>query len=178
MHNTHLLHLSHKTWGADRTTLLRLYTSLLKPKIEYGCEAYASAKPYLLKSVDAIQNQAIRIATGAYRSSPILSLCAESGIPPLSYARDQKTLNYLIRIKSNGSHPMNEIFNEESITDTDNRHLVRTFKYRSDLLLQGYNLNLECVIPDTYENPKWTGNVTKCESLLQWRRYNFHEGGA
>ena len=163
-------HLSHKTWGADRTTLLRLYTSLLKPKIEYGCEAYASAKLNLLKGVDTIQNQAIRIGTGAYRSSPIPSLCAESGIPPLSYARDQKTLNYLMRIKSNVSHPMNEILNEESIAAAGNCHLVRTFKHRSELLLREYNLNLECVIPDTYENPKWTGNVTKCESLLHIKK--------
>ena len=166
-------HLSHKTWGADRTTLLRLYTSLLKPKIEYGCEAYASAKLYLLKGVDTIQNQAIRIGTGAYRSSPIPSLCAESGIPPLSYARDQKTLNYLMRIKSNVSHPMNEILNEESIAAAGNCHLVRTFKHRSELLLQEYNLNLECVIPDTYENPKWTGNVTKCESLLHIKKSEY-----
>jgi hypothetical protein len=33
-------HLSHKTWGADRTSLIRLYIMLIKPKTDYGVEAY------------------------------------------------------------------------------------------------------------------------------------------
>ena len=37
----HLLKcLSHKHWGADRTSLLRPYTVLLKSKIDYGVEVY------------------------------------------------------------------------------------------------------------------------------------------
>ena len=39
----HLSHKSDKTWGADGTSLLRLYVMLLKPKLDYGCEAYSSA---------------------------------------------------------------------------------------------------------------------------------------
>jgi len=38
--------------------------------------------PSLLKLLDPIQNAALRIITGAFRTSPALSLCADVGIPP------------------------------------------------------------------------------------------------
>ena len=53
---------------------------LLKPKIDYGSEVYSSASRSLLDSLEPIQNAALRIATGAFRTSPILSLRVESGI--------------------------------------------------------------------------------------------------
>ena len=40
--------LSHTTWGADRTTLLQLYRSLIRSKLDYGSIVYGSArKSYL-----------------------------------------------------------------------------------------------------------------------------------
>ena len=35
-----LHHLSHTTWGADRTTLLRLYRILVRSKLGYGAYFY------------------------------------------------------------------------------------------------------------------------------------------
>ena len=35
--------LSHTSWGADRTTLLKLYQSLVRSKLDYGCIIYGSA---------------------------------------------------------------------------------------------------------------------------------------
>ena len=32
--------LSHTSWGADRTTLLKLYRSLVRSKLDYGCIIY------------------------------------------------------------------------------------------------------------------------------------------
>ena len=80
--------LSWKSWGSDRATLLRLYRTIIRPRLDYGCEAYGSAKPYLLKKVDAIHHQCLRIVSGAYRSSPTVSLCAEIGELPLSKRRE------------------------------------------------------------------------------------------
>ena len=80
--------LSRKTWGSDRATLLRLYRTIIRPRLDYGCEIYQSAKPYLLKKLDAVHHQGLRIASGAYRSSPTVSLCAETGELPLSKRRE------------------------------------------------------------------------------------------
>ena len=100
--------LSHSSWGSDTCTLLRLYTMLLKPKIEYGVEAYSSAAPTYLKSIETLQNAAVRYATGAFRSSRISSLHAETSLLPQPYARQQKLLNYYLRLHVNYTHPLHD----------------------------------------------------------------------
>ena len=55
-----LKHLSRLTWGADRVSLLRLYIMLVKPKLDYGCEAYSSVSKSVLESLEPIHNAAIR----------------------------------------------------------------------------------------------------------------------
>ena len=37
----------YKTWGADRTTFLKLYRSLVWSKLDYGCIIYGSARLYM-----------------------------------------------------------------------------------------------------------------------------------
>ena len=91
--------LAHTTWGADRGTLLRLYRALVRSKLDYGCEAYSSATPTVLKMLDPVHNEALRICTGAFRSSPVQSLYAESGEPPLSLHRDYMNLIYYARLQ-------------------------------------------------------------------------------
>lgn len=90
--------LSKLTWGSDRTTLFILYRSLIRSKLDYGCIIYQSANKTLLSTLNPVHNAAIRLCTGAFRSSPVLSLTAESGEPPLCFRRIQLTLQYLSRL--------------------------------------------------------------------------------
>ena len=92
-----LRHLSHLAWGADRKTLLQLYTALVKSKLDYGSQIYGSVKTRILDRLDPIQNQCLRACTGAFKSSPAVSLCAESGVMPLSYTRDVICLKHLYK---------------------------------------------------------------------------------
>ena len=112
--------LSHKRWGADRASLLRLYIMLLKPKLDYGCEIYASAAQSHLNKLTPIHNTAIRIATGAFRTSPLVSLYAESGIKPLTTYRNIKLLNTFARIYTNPRHPLHSSANH--IIELTNRN--------------------------------------------------------
>ena len=161
-----LKHLSHKTWGADRISLLRLYNMLVKPKLEYGCEAYAAACKSLLKTLEPIQNRAIRIATGAYRSSPAISLCAESGIKPLSYSRDQKTLNYILRIFTSRNYVLQDlILNHDSETSDNNQFSQKTFISRAKLLMVKYDFDYSAAITQENPNPTWEGNLQSCNEL-------------
>ena len=114
-----LKHLSHKSWGADRTCLLRLLIMMLKPKLDYGCEAYSSAKNHLLNKLDVTMNAAIRISTGAYRSSPLVSLYSESGIKPPSTYRKIKLLNYYTRLHINPTHPLHDELPHQIDTDSE-----------------------------------------------------------
>lgn len=45
---------------------------------------------------------------GAFKSSPIISILAESGEPNLSIRRQQLVVSYYVNIKSNPKHPMFE----------------------------------------------------------------------
>ena len=75
--------LAHTSWGADQETLLHLYRSLIRSKLDYGCIVYGSARGSYLRMLDPIQNHALRLCLGAYRTSPASSLCVEANEPPL-----------------------------------------------------------------------------------------------
>ena len=48
--------LSHTSWGADRTTLLKLYLSLVQSKLDYGCIIYSSARKSYLQMLYTIKD--------------------------------------------------------------------------------------------------------------------------
>ena len=85
------------TWGADQTSLLKLYNALCKSKLNYACQIYSSASKSTLRSLDVVHNQALRICTGAYRTSPIESLMVISGERPLDYYRKQLSINFILK---------------------------------------------------------------------------------
>ena len=91
-------HTSNQNWGADRETLLRIYRAIIRSKLDYGCQAYASAAPTVLQKLDPIHNLGIRLAIGAFRTSPAISLYAESGEPPLQTRRDKLCLQLHTRL--------------------------------------------------------------------------------
>ena len=89
--------ISHSDWGADRIIMLRLYRSIIRSKLDYGCVVYSSARDSDLQTLDSIHNTALRLCTGAFRSSPVRSLCAETGEPPLEFRRHQLLLQFYAR---------------------------------------------------------------------------------
>ena len=73
--------LSHTSWGADRTTLFKLYRSLVRSKLDYGCIIYGSARKSYIQMLDPIHNQRLRLALGAFRTSLVVSLYVEADEP-------------------------------------------------------------------------------------------------
>ncbi|GBM13554.1 hypothetical protein AVEN_68909-1, partial [Araneus ventricosus] len=63
--------LSRTSWGADRTSLLRIYQAVILSSIDYGCIVYGSARPTVLRRLDTIHHSALRICSGAFRTSPV-----------------------------------------------------------------------------------------------------------
>ena len=51
----------HTDWGADRIILLRLYRSLVRSKLDYGCIVYGSARRLILKQLDPIHIRACEL---------------------------------------------------------------------------------------------------------------------
>ncbi|GBN93803.1 RNA-directed DNA polymerase from mobile element jockey [Araneus ventricosus] len=67
--------LSNTSWGASRTSLLRVYRAAILSKMDYGCVIYGSARQSVLKILDPIHHSALRLCSGAFRTSPVESLC-------------------------------------------------------------------------------------------------------
>ena len=92
-------------WGADRKTLIRLYTSLCLSKIDYACQIYGSACKTNLEKLDRVHNLGLRICTGAFRTSPVESIYVDSGLPPLSIRREELSLRYIAKTLALKNNP-------------------------------------------------------------------------
>ena len=92
-------------WGADRKVLLRLYRSLVRSKMDYGCVVYGSARKSYLCKLDSIHNQGLRLALGAFRTSPVISLYAEANEPSLNFRRKKLSLQYYLKVKIKSRQP-------------------------------------------------------------------------
>ena len=51
---------AHKDWGADSATLLKLYRTHVRSKLDFGCVVYGSARPSALESPDRVQNDRVQ----------------------------------------------------------------------------------------------------------------------
>jgi len=65
---------------------------------------YGSARGSYLRMLDPIQNHALRLCLGAYRTSPASSLCVEGNEPPLYFTR-KKTFQYCLKLSCNYNNP-------------------------------------------------------------------------
>ena len=107
---------SNKEWGGDRTTLLKLYRALVRSKLDYGSVVYGAARPSYLSSLETVATQGLRLALGAFRTSPRESLHAEAGELPLSLRRQKLSLQYAIAISNNPQNPTYKtVFNHRLI---------------------------------------------------------------
>ena len=91
--------LSHTSSGADRTTLLHLYRSLNPSKLDYVSIVYGSVRTSYLQMLDTVHNQGLRLALGAFHTSPVSSLNADE--PSLWLRREKLSLQYAIRLAAN-----------------------------------------------------------------------------
>ncbi|XP_035984330.1 uncharacterized protein LOC118557933 [Fundulus heteroclitus] len=97
-------------WGADRKSLKAIYTGLIRSVLDYGCIVYNSAADTNLHKLNIIQHQALRICTGAFKTSSTAALQVEMGEMPLKVRRDQLSLNYWSNLQGQRKdHPTLEV---------------------------------------------------------------------
>ena len=98
-------------WGADKKTLLKLYNSLCKSKLDYACEVYSSACKTKLYELDVVHNLGLRFCTGAFRTSPVESIYVDAEELPLDLRREELGLRYMNRLKSNSTYKIPNVCN-------------------------------------------------------------------
>ena len=65
--------------------------------------------------LDPIHNQGLRLALGAFRTSPVASLYVEADEPSLYSRREKLSLQYAIRLAANPSNPAHEVQAMETV---------------------------------------------------------------
>ena len=96
--------ISGQNWGADKTSLLRIYRAFIRSKLDYGSMAYNSASESAKKQLDTIQASALKICCGAIRGTPVAALQVVCGEMPLDIRRVEQSLKYSIKLDTFSEH--------------------------------------------------------------------------
>ena len=150
---------SRTTYGSDRATLLLLYRSLLRSKLDYASIVYDSACKTSKRTLDTIHNAALRTVTGAFRTSPTHSILAEVHEPPLALRRSMLSMRYACRLRQFPEHPTYEyVFSRRIIAVFQGGRSVRAVPLcvRVGSLFQEANIRLRGVATVTTSRiPPW-----------------------
>lgn len=120
--------LSKVSWGASRSCLEKIVTSVIISTLQYGSTVYGSGSPSVLKILEPCLNNALRKMTGAFRTSPVQSILVESGIPSLTDQRKLQDLKLWSKFKSLADQPTSKyVFPENEVKD---KFLVNSFMDR------------------------------------------------
>ena len=152
---------AHTDWGADRKILLNLYRTIVRSKLDYGCIVYGSARPSYLKTLDTIHHQGIRLALGAFRTSPAESLLVEANEPSLKDRREKLSLQFGIKLKSNRSNPSyNTVFRPNFFSLFENKpNAIPTFGIRITPALTAAGIKVRNIkAKSVIDTPPWTLN--------------------
>ena len=85
--------------SADTNFLLRIYKSIIRSKLDYGCEVYGTAPVTRLESLDPVHNAGLRLVTGAYRTTNAQSLYVLTNEPSLELRRSFLQILHFFRAK-------------------------------------------------------------------------------
>jgi hypothetical protein len=74
-------------WGSSRSVLNATYKAYIKPALQYGCEALITATLAIVNKLEVIQNQVLRLITGAVEPTPLASMQVLTRNNPLKIER-------------------------------------------------------------------------------------------
>merc|ERR1712002_710162 len=128
-----------QSFGATQSCLLKIYKIYIRSKLDYGSIVYASANKIELNKLKVVSNDALRISTGAFKSTKIEALYGLTCEMPPEQRRDYLSLRYYAKIKSQLSNPAYScitIRNEIPFTEASGK----PFSHRIQEIIQKYNL--------------------------------------
>lgn len=122
--------LSSVNFGASFKILRTFYIMYIRSRLAYCSTAFSTASKTQLQRLKVIQNSCLRLMTGGRRTSPILSLEAESGIPPLTIYMDYLSAKNYIK---QSYRPLSDTATTKHLA---NPHIT----YSNRKILQSFNI--------------------------------------
>ncbi|GFT73817.1 RNase H domain-containing protein, partial [Trichonephila clavipes] len=107
--------LSNTSWGRIEHHYSGVYQAIVLSRIDYGCVAYGSACNSTLQKLDPVHHMALRICSGAFRTSPVQSLYVNCHQLPLDLRRRKLSLAFYFKILSVPSHPLQNVYMSTSM---------------------------------------------------------------
>ena len=104
----------------NRDTLLMLYCAIVRSKFDYGCIVYGTASNTKLRQLDSMHNSGLRLALGAFCTSPVSSLYTEANGAPLEERRLKLSMHYYVKTRACIDNPAHHALHE---FDRTIRHL-------------------------------------------------------
>ncbi|KAK7095492.1 hypothetical protein V1264_006890 [Littorina saxatilis] len=145
-------------WGANEKILKTVYQGTVRPHLEYGSSSWMTAAKTHLQTLEIVQNQAMRIITGAMKTTPIDKMQQVTGIPPLSKRRECKAMVQDIKYQCIPDHQMNARIKQlssgrlkRSSYATETRALKREHQAKMPELVHPSHFSLE--------EPPWKNNL-------------------
>ncbi|KAI5707907.1 hypothetical protein M8J77_012291 [Diaphorina citri] len=127
--------LGNKNWELSRQCLLKLFHAFIRPILDYGSVIYGGVNETKLDVLNSVYHAALRIVTGALRTSPVQSLYVESGQAPLRIRRKILLSNYVIKLLSHPENPGYTILMSNHFDMLrDNENIPKTIRNRMDEL--------------------------------------------
>ena len=99
-------------WGASSSILKTVYTGNVRPVMEYGSAAWATAAKSNTSRLAKLQNAGMRIITGGLKTTPIHTLETTTGLRSLELRREEKTLIQSQKLKRLPEHPAHNLLSE------------------------------------------------------------------
>ena len=105
--------------------------------------------------LDPIHNQGLRLALGAFRTSPVASLYVEADEPSLYSRREKLFLQYAIRLAANPSNPAHEVTFPPNYVDLyEQKHkAIKSFGIKISPLLESTNIKPQNI--EKHLTPAW-----------------------
>ncbi|KAI5724929.1 hypothetical protein M8J77_008903 [Diaphorina citri] len=168
-------------WGADHKTLLQLYRSYIRSKLDYASIVYSSASDSSLKTLDTVHHQGVRLALGAFKSSPIKSILSEAGEPPLSFRREILMSNYLLNTLRDPKHLHFTLTRDDTFRPIYNSktRMEKPLRIRGKLIFEKHNINIHTLdlhSPPLHPAPWVLSPPTTHYDLLKFNKnVNLHQ---
>ena len=114
------------TWGANKGTLRQLYLGYVRSAMEYAQPLQAIASKTTIKSLDAVQNQSLRLVCGGMRTTPTAACEIDAIVEPLDLRRERAVLESVERYRRLDSDNPNRVM-------VDTWEPIRRIKQKSPL---------------------------------------------